>query len=127
LQSISLDNYDDSERSTSTEIFSNVATRVKDKFVDLVDGGITDEDEQSISSSEELWEESKSINNIAPVQVTPVRPDSESNKEDSPWLGNMYGLISMLTSPTAKKCGRVVECINESTQNKKLVVIVRRY
>jgi len=91
----------------------NVATRVKDTFIDLVDEGIPDEDEQSMSSLEELWEESKSSKNIALVQVTLVQPDSERDKEDSPRLGNMYGLINMLTSPTAKKSGGVVEYIDE--------------
>jgi len=78
----------------------------------LVDGGIPDEDEQSISSSEKSWDEPKSTINIAPVHVTPVQPDNERDKEDSPLLGNTYGLMNILTSPTANKIGGVVECID---------------
>ena len=94
--------------------------RVKDTFIDLVDGGIPDEDEQSMSSSEELLDDIKITNNIAPVQVTPLQLNSERDKEDAPRLGNMYGLMNMLTSPTAKKSGGVVEYIDDSTQNNKI-------
>ena len=74
-----------------------------------------------MSSSEELWEESESTKNIVLVQVTPVRPDNERDKKDAPQLRNIYGLINMLTRPTAKKSGGVVECIDESTKNNKII------
>ena len=71
---ISLDDYDDSEVSTTTEILSNVASRVKTRFVDLVEGDNPEEDSHSISSSDVVSgdESMESVNK--PVQVTPIRP-----------------------------------------------------
>lgn len=58
-------------------MFSNIASKVKSKAINLVDDGNLSDD-QNISSTEESYDESKSMNS-EPVQITPGRL-SEINK-----------------------------------------------
>lgn len=76
LCSHSLVDNDDGEVSTTTEILSNVALRVKNRFVDLVEGDNPEEDTQSISSSD-VSSDGSMDNTDEPVKVTPLRPSSE--------------------------------------------------
>ena len=85
---------DHGEISTQTEIIANVATRMRIKH------GIP-EDENSISSSDvPSSSDDESIDE--PIQVTPNRQNGDVTNVDTPRLGNMYGLMSIL-SPTTKK------------------------
>ena len=92
------EDYDNCEISTTTEIITNVALRVKNRLVDLVDS-----DKNSILSSDVASSSDDKFMDEA-VQVTPIRPNGDGKKVDTPRLGNMYGLMSIL-SPTTKKNG----------------------
>ena len=62
-----------------------------------------EDDVQELTSwTEEAWDGSKTDTNIELAQVTPGR-SVDKDKEDAPCLGNVFGLINMLTRPTAKK------------------------
>ena len=84
----------DGETSTQTEIIANMATRMRIKH------GIP-EDENSISSSD-VPSSSDDESTDEPNLVTPNRQNGDVTNVDTPRLGNMYGLMSIL-SPTTKK------------------------
>lgn len=89
----------------------NGASRVKNIFPDLVEG----DDIENILLSDVASSDDKSMDSTNdPVQVTPLRLYSEDTKVDTPRLGNMYGLMSIL-SPTANKSGGVTD---DSSNNK---------
>ena len=70
----STEEYDSCEISTTTEIITNVASRVKNILVDLVDGhenSILSSDVASSSDNESIDE---------PVQVTPIHPNGNEKR-----------------------------------------------
>ena len=85
---------DDGETSTQTEIIANMATRMRIK------DGIP-EDENSISSSDvPSSSDDESIDE--PNLVTPNRKNRDVTNVDTPRLGDMYGSLMSILSPTKK-------------------------